>query len=166
MSTELLEESVLCKDGLCSQCPSLHEISTQPLSPVGSGWGLCQPSNAVPGMCSSLVCVQPVEICFPSSCTWLWHISWTQSSKTLYLPSVGGISLLTSLSYPTQCNKYYCFPFFLTCSCPWTSTTLRMISTSSHWCWSQGTPNPYVIFYCILTYWLFCLQLIKFLNYS
>lgn len=123
---------------------------------------MCHPSSAVPdwATCASPAwVVLTVEICFPSSCTWLWQVSWAQSSKTC-LPSVGGISQLTN-----QSSKYYCFPFFLTYSCPWTSTTLRMTSTSSRWCWSQGTPNLYVIFYCILTYCLFvCMQLIKFFD--
>lgn len=50
------------------------------------------------------------------------------------LVPVGGIILLTTLLYPTLSNKYYWLSLFLTHSCPWTSITRRMTSTSSHWC--------------------------------
>lgn len=159
MSIELLEERGLCRGGLWSPCPSVHEHAA-PLT-LGSGW--CQPSGAVTW---AAACSSPAWLVFtlgkstsPAAARGFGMSPELRVAKCCVCLQWE----LKSLSYPTQSSKYYCFPLFLTYSCPWTSTTLRMTSTSSRWCWSQGTPNLYVIFYCFLTYCLFCLHVVDFI---
>lgn len=114
MSIELLEERGLCRGGLWSPCPSVHEHAA-PLT-LGSGW--CQPSGAVTW---AAACSSPAWLVFtlgkstsPAAARGFGMSPELRVAKCCVCLQWE----LKSLSYPTQLVNITVFHYFLHTAVP------------------------------------------------